>query len=83
MARTTEQLITEISTIVGGALDSMEIESIAGRVVEFERAAPPASSELAPVFLTDMNGRLVELYSEGHTPPPASAGPFIAPSGTR
>ncbi len=72
MARTAEQIITEISTIVGGALDRTEIAKIASRVLQWEADATPAVSSLAPVFLTDMNGRLVELYSEGHTPPPAA-----------
>ena len=75
MARTAEQIITEISTIVGGALDRTEVAKIASRVVQWEIDSTPTASNLAPVFLADMNGRLVELYSEGHTPPPSSARP--------
>lgn len=63
MARTAEQIANEIVAVLGAALSQPEVLQLAARVVQWEISQPVAAT-IAPMFVPDLNGRMVDLFGE-------------------
>lgn len=84
MARTAEQIANEITAVVGGALSQSEVLQVAARVVQWELSRP-SGAKIAPMFVPDLNGRMVELFGENTGDGTSTTPPIIynTPPATR